>query len=144
MKPWLQAIFGGCAVAMAAAFVYDKVVPATPAAPVDSNPDLHAVLFSKVNPLLDGDAALFYAGVFDAAAHVMADFAEIDTRKESAEFIKRLGSAAGASEPSPVDISSVILEVFGQDDVPGDLTDKERAEIVSKFQTLAKVAEASK
>lgn len=144
MNRWLQGVIGVCLVTMTGVFAYDKLAsPSTPIAP-DTNPDLNAVLFAKMNPLLDGDAALYYAGVFDAAAHATADLAELDTRKELAAFVKRLGEAANTSEPSPVDLSAVILEVFGESDVPGELTDKERADAVAKLQTLAKVAEACK
>lgn len=145
MKPWLQAVIAICLVTVSGAGAYRLVVvPDTPVAP-DGNPDLAPVLFAKLNPLLDGDNAMYYAGVFQAAAHVLNDEAVgIDTAKQLHAFVDRLSAPVNASEPSPVELKTVLVPLFSGFATSGDLDDKQRAELVALFEALAKAAEASK
>lgn len=146
MKPWLQAVIAICLVTVSGAGAYRLVVdPTTPTVPTDGNPDLAPVLFAKLNPLLDGDNALYYAGVFQAAAHVLNDEAVgIDTAKQLHAFVDRLSAPVNASEPSPVELKTVLVPLFSGFATAGDLDDKQRAELVALFEALAKAAEASK
>lgn len=144
MNKWLQVVFGACAIAVTGVFAYDKLA-VNPTPVPDANPDLAPVLYAKLNPLLDGDNALYYAGVFAAASHVMQDdSANISSAKQLHDFMGRLALTANASEPAPVDLKAVLIPLFSGFPVSGEIDEKTRGEIVALLDSLSKASEASK